>query len=195
MPYLWVQDFDAAPEHDSGAVSHRTAAAGDSPYCELRAWPNNSLGRSGFVTFIAATATLMALPLLALLGHSVLWVVLLFLTLAFVAVWWAIRYNQTSREQLVERLWLWEDRIRLTRQGPKQDDRVFDANPYWIEVKLHKTDGPVVDYLTLRGGPRVVELGAFLTPEERRMLADDLELRLARIRHSSGSHGRMPPRV
>ncbi|MGZ9811592.1 DUF2244 domain-containing protein [Pseudoroseicyclus sp. H15] len=193
MPYSWVKDFDTAPESDSGAVSHRSAAAGDEPWCELRIWANNSLAPSGFVTFVAATAVLMALPLLALLGKPVLWVVLLFLALALAATWWAIRYNQSSRERTVERLWLWEDKLRLNRQNPTGDDRLFEANPYWLRVTIHKEDGPVEDYLTLQGGPRVVELGAFLVPEERRRLAGDLELRLARLRHVTGDYGKLPP--
>ncbi len=37
-------------------------------------------------------------------------------------------------------------------------------------------------YLTLKGEGREVELGAFLTEDERLRLADDLRERLARLR-------------
>ena len=43
---------------------------------------------------------------------------------------------------------------------------------------LHASSGPVPQYLTLRGGPREVELGAFLTEEERQRLHADLSTRL-----------------
>ena len=45
--------------------------------------------------------------------------------------------------------------------------------------------GPVEDYLVLSGGDeggRVVELGVFLSPEERRALRDELTARLAALR-------------
>ncbi|MCB1513056.1 MAG: DUF2244 domain-containing protein [Hyphomicrobiaceae bacterium] len=43
-------------------------------------------------------------------------------------------------------------------------------------------DGPVEDYLTLAAQGREVELGAFLTPEERRELDRELRHRLAALR-------------
>ena len=43
-------------------------------------------------------------------------------------------------------------------------------------------NGPVEAYLTLSDGQREIELGAFLTPDERRDLCDDLMRRLARLR-------------
>ena len=55
---------------------------------------------------------------------------------------------------------------------------IWEANPYWLKLALHPTDGRVEHYLTLKGGgpnqTREVELGAFLTPEERVDLREDL---------------------
>jgi uncharacterized membrane protein len=39
---------------------------------------------------------------------------------------------------------------------------------------MHNTGGPVPSYLTLRGAGREVELGAFLTQDERVTLERDL---------------------
>ncbi|WP_373354171.1 DUF2244 domain-containing protein [Pseudoroseicyclus sp. CXY001] len=193
MPYAWVRDFEAAPDASSGAVSHQSHAQGDPPCCELTLWPNNSLAPSGFVTFIVATTALMTLPLMALLGTPVLWVLLAFLLAALAGIWWALRANAATRERLSEHLRIWEDKLHLTRRDPSGVELSFEANPYWVEVKLHKAGGPSEDYLTLKGAGRVVELGAFLAPEERRQLAGDLELRLARVRHGARPAGRQPP--
>jgi uncharacterized membrane protein len=43
-----------------------------------------------------------------------------------------------------------------------------------------RQDGPVENYLTLRGAGREVEIGRFLTPEERVSLHEELELALAK---------------
>ena len=63
--------------------------------------------------------------------------------------------------------------------GKRQD---WQANPYWVRVTLHVTGGPVPNYLTLKGDGREVELGAFLSEDERIRLRDDLKTRIAALR-------------
>jgi uncharacterized membrane protein len=48
-----------------------------------------------------------------------------------------------------------------------------------VRLTVHKTGGPVPQYLTLKGNGREVELGAFLTEAERLTLADELNAALA----------------
>ena len=67
------------------------------------------------------------------------------------------------------------------RSDPGRADRIWQANPYWVRVAL-RPNGPVEDYLVLTDGRREVELGAFLSPEERVALKDDLERRLGALR-------------
>ena len=57
------------------------------------------------------------------------------------------------------------------RHGPKGKRQDWEANPYWLRVTLHETDGPVPNYLTLKGDGREVELGAFLSEDERHRAA------------------------
>lgn len=140
-------------------------------------WPHRSLTRRGFVWFIGATATMIAVPLVGLLGTPVLWALLPFVLGAIWAIWFALRKNGRDRE-VVEDLRLAPDRITLVRHGPKGRRQDWEANPYWVRVTLHQTGGPVPNYLTLKGDGREVELGAFLSEEERIALKDDLERHL-----------------
>jgi len=147
----------------------------------LHLWPYRSLPRRGFVWFIGGTAALLLLPLIAVLGSPVLWGLLPFLLGAVGAIWWAL--NRSYRDgEIVEDLCLGPERMTLDRHGPRGAHQHWEANLYWVSLHLHPKGGPVPQYLTLRGGPREVELGAFLAEEERVALKDELETALAQAR-------------
>ena len=145
-------------------------------------WPHRSLTPRGFVWFIGITAALLLVPLLPEIGHAALWALLPFLLAAIAAIWTALRRSYRTE---TEELSLAPDEIRVTRHRPGRQDAVWSANPYWVRPDLHPTGGPVPDYLTLTGAGRTVELGAFLTPAERRDLHALLCSRLAALREAS----------
>ena len=146
----------------------------------LRLWPHRSLSSRGFVIFIGATCGMFALPLLASLGSPVLWILLPFLASTVALIWYFLRRSDRDGT-LTETLVLHDDQLTLTRQEPRKQDQIWQANPYWVKPELHAKSGPVAHYLTLAGGPRAVELGAFLSPEERVQLHDELADRLRRL--------------
>lgn len=146
----------------------------------LEIWPQRSLSRRGFVVFFGLTAGLMALPLTALLGSPVLWGVLPFVLLALSALWPA--FGRSYRGGAVsEVLLLSPGCLRLERHDPDGRSLHWQANPHWVRVTV-QDDGPVPHYLTLEGGPRRVEIGAFLTETERRDLEPLLRQAIAGIR-------------
>lgn len=171
MPLEWTFKTEQASEK-SGACF---------PVEELHLWPHRSLTAGGFVWFIAITATALSLPLMAVLGSVVLWGLLPFMLLVLWGVWYGIRRNQRDLS-LHEVLILAEDRIALTRHNPRRAPQHWEANPYWVELCLHPSRGPVENYLTLRGSDREVEIGSFLSPDERLSLHADLQDRLNRMR-------------
>ena len=162
MPYQWID-----PTSDSPA--------------RLHLWPYRSLPRRGFVGFFVVTVALVALPMLTVLGSPVLWFILAFVILALSGMWAALSRSYRDAE-IVEDLRLGHDTLTLTRHGPRGRRQDWQANPYWVTVHLHPTGGPVPNYLTLKGNNREVELGAFLSEEERLALRDDLQQRLRDLR-------------
>ncbi len=52
--------------------------------------------------------------------------------------------------------------------------RIRNCNRHWTQVSKYDDEGPVPHYVTLRGKGREVEIGAFLSEEERIALFDDL---------------------
>lgn len=147
----------------------------------LHLWPYRSLPRRGFVWFIGGTATLITLPLAATLGTPVLWGILPFLILAISGVWYALQRSYKDGE-ILEDLTLTPAKITLIRHGPHGKFQTWEANPHWVRVDLHPTSGPVPNYITLKGGPREVELGAFLSEDERLALVTELHQAFSALR-------------
>ncbi len=140
---------------------------------ELHLWPHQSLPPQGYVRFIGITAALIAVPLLPLLGSVLLWGLLPFLLAAILGLKWAMDRNRRSR-QILEVLRLGPEEAELERQAPQQPPARWSCNRFWASVHLYPREGPVPNYVTLRGNGREVEIGAFLSEDERKALYDDL---------------------
>ncbi|KAB2881915.1 MAG: DUF2244 domain-containing protein [Albidovulum sp.] len=147
----------------------------------LRLWPYRSLSARGFVWFVGGTALLISVPLFAVLGTRVLWGLLPFLATAVAGIWWALARSWRDGE-LTEELTLAPGRMTLVRRAPDGAEQRWEANPYWVAVRLYPTGGPVLSYLTLKGDGREVELGAFLGEAERVALAGEIREALAALR-------------
>ena len=152
MPYEW----------SSKSASNRS----------LTLWPHQSMTRTGFAWFIGATAVMLTLPLLAVLGSPVVWVLMIFFAATLAGVWRAVMANKATRT-MHEALTVTPQKVRLEHVPHKGEPKDWEANPLWVTVKMRR-DGPVENYLTLQGNGREVEIGAFLTPEERAALYDEL---------------------
>lgn len=167
MPYRWITPDNQTP------ADHRI---------ELYLWPYRSLPKTGFVWVIGLTAGALCLPLLAVLGSRILWGLLPFMLLVIWALWFGIQRSYRSGSSQ-EHLVLTSDQLTVTRQDPGRPNRVWQTNPYWLRVRLRQ-DGPVEDYLTITDGQREIELGGFLSPEERKSLREELNDALARMRET-----------
>lgn len=170
MPMAW---------HDELGAPDATGAPARVRVLEL--WPHRSLPRRGFAAFFAITGALAAVPLIAVVGTPVLWFVLVPFVLVL-SLTWAMLKRSYRDGDLIEELRLSRDRMRLMRRDPDGRRRDWEANPYWVRVRLHEEGGPVENYVTLSGGPREVELGRFLSPEERAALVDDLDRALRSVK-------------
>lgn len=145
----------------------------------MHLWAHNSLPARGMAAFVLTTFTLISIPVLPLLGSPILWGMLPFTLAAVWGVFWALQRNHKAR-QIHEELVLDEGTARLTRTNPKGDVQEWDCDRYWTQVTKYEDEGPVPNYVTLRGKGREVEIGAFLSEEERIELFDDLQRALRR---------------
>jgi len=138
------------------------------------------LPKKGFIIVISLAFGLIALPLIAVLGTFVLWGLLPFTMLAVAALWWGLQRSYRDGE-LLEELSISQDQLSLIRSHPRESLKEFHSNPYWTSVHMHQTDGPVPYYVTLKNEGREVEIGAFLSEEERRQLYSDLSDALKQV--------------
>ncbi len=173
MPYEWLKNPEPPGDNVAGAQPRLLA--------RLHLWPYRSLSPRGFVAFIGITCGMLALPLIVLLGSNLLWGLLPFMALAVGGVWLAISHSNHDGH-IAEDLSLWHDRAVLRHRAPDGTEQRWEANPYWISVHVHPTGGPVPSYLTLRGGDREVEIGRFLSEDERVALARELTAALSGMR-------------
>ena len=154
MPYQWITPPDEMPQ-------------------KLRLWPYQSLPARGMAAFVLATFTMILIPTLTLLGSPVLWGLLPFALLAVWGMYHALQRNHHAR-RIVEVLTLDEDVAHLIRTEPSGATKEWDCNRFWTTVTKYETEGPVPQYVTLKGMGREVEIGAFLSEEERVALYNDL---------------------
>ncbi|MGB0411491.1 MAG: DUF2244 domain-containing protein [Pikeienuella sp.] len=155
----------------------------DPPVWSVTLWPYRSLSPEGFRVILGITAAGLALPILALAGTGAAVALAPYAALALFALWGFIKLSYRSG-RVTEVLHLWPDSIAVERRESWGRTRRWHANPYWVDIKV--TDTKAIErYLTLRGNGRTIELGAFLTPDERVELADELRTRVAQLRHPS----------
>ncbi|MCE8006828.1 DUF2244 domain-containing protein [Aestuariivita sp.] len=146
---------------------------------ELHLWPHQSLAPKGFAVFIAITFAMLLVPLVPFLGSVVLWGILPFILLALTGIWVALKRSRQNA-QIIEVLTLSGDRAHLVRRNPRGEVQEWDCNRYWARTEMHVRDGPVPHYVTLSGNGRNVEIGAFLSEDERLALYDELSRALHR---------------
>ena len=86
--------------------------------------------------------------------------------------WWEFKGNSKNRSKEISV-------IRIEANGNKIS---WKANSHWARVKLYPEGQIVENYLTLVGGNREIELGSFLSPEERTLVRVKIENILRKIK-------------
>ena len=164
MPYTWDDKHDQT---------------------QLRLWPHRSLTKAGFKWFMGITLGLIAVPMVSVLGSVVLWGLLPFVVITIGTLWYALERNDKDRA-IREELQIDASQVALIRSNPRSAPQSWECQTYWATCQMHEDAGPVPNYLTLRGNGREVELGAFLSEDERVSLFEEVQDRLNTFRAHPG---------
>ncbi|MDQ2093920.1 DUF2244 domain-containing protein [Rhodalgimonas zhirmunskyi] len=144
---------------------------------QVTLWPFRSLPRRGFAAIILMAFTLITVPLYGLLGTVFLWGMLPFVLAAVAGLWWALEHTYKTAETL-EQLTITPEETVLVHQPRKGAVKEWRCNTYWVRSELYRSEGPVANYVTLSGNGREVEIGRFLSEDERKQLFNDLNFAL-----------------
>lgn len=141
--------------------------------------PNRSLGRRGFWILMAVTSA-FAFGIGTAFMLIGAWPVLGFCGLEIALLYWAFRANYRGGRG-GEKLRLTGKMMEVTRISPYGRERHWRFEPTWLQVLI---DEPPEHHskLELASHGRSLEIGAFLTPEERLQVAHALRDALARWR-------------
>ncbi len=135
--------------------------------------PHRSLPRRGFAAIILMAFGFGSLPLLGLLGTVFLWGILPFILIMVAGLWWGLERSYRDGN-ILEELQLKDDMLTLCHHPARGAPLIWSCNIYWARAELHVADGPVPHYITLSGKGRSVEIGRFLSEDERKQLFSEL---------------------
>lgn len=141
--------------------------------------PNRSLGGRGFVLLMAALAALSFVAGIAFISIGA-WPVFGFLGLDVLLIWLAFRASYRSG-RLAETVTLTDEALEVRRIDAYGRGRAWRVPPTWLRVEIANA-GEHDCTVTLRSHGEAFILGAFLSPDERKDLADALRAALARQR-------------
>jgi uncharacterized membrane protein len=151
------------------------------PIFEALLYPHRSLGRKGYAILIAGTAAIVSLYGLVFLVMGA-WPIFGFLGGEWLLFWFLFRKHHRGDER-AERIRLYPDHLLFERYDRKGGHTKERLQPYWLNVILERA-AEHDNALFLRSHGRSIEVGAFLSPQERRDLAGELQTVLARHRSS-----------
>lgn len=177
-------DLAAAAAHiwamsDPSASSPEQAAGVEAPLLDVVVYPHRSLGKAGFLVLMAVLSVCsLALGLALYLSGA--WPAIGFLGLDLLVVYVAFRLNYRAA-RAYETVRLTPGALEVTRVDARGRGRRITFQPYWLAVDM---DDPPRRHsrLTLRAHGRRLEVGGFLTPDEKLDLARALRRALDEAR-------------
>ena len=137
----------------------------EEPLLSLTIWPHRSCDRKTFILILFIISFILIIPSFLFLSLSFAISILPF-SLLSIFLFFFVGNKNFNDALLIEKLKIYPKKIILERKEPNNEIKKWHSNPYWTKVNIYN-NGPVESYLTLKGNGKEVELGSFLTPEER----------------------------
>lgn len=131
--------------------------------------PHRSLSPRGMRIVIALVAGLAALPGIIFFSLGA-WPVVGFMGLDVLAIAWALSVSM-RKGRARQRVTLWAERLTVVSTDPKGVDATRNFHPRTVRLLVHRDFNERTTALRLRSAQGEVELGAFLSLDERSSFA------------------------
>jgi uncharacterized membrane protein len=154
------------------------APKADTPYFLAELKPHRSLSSRGFIILMVlfGLVNFAAGLLFWIMGA---WPVFGFFGLDVLLLWLAFKFSY-AQARAREFIHIDPHRLTVLRRDAKGRERTWIFQPYWLRVECREEDESAA--LSLCSHGRALPVGTFLSPDERRDLADALRGALQRLR-------------
>ena len=154
-------------------------AASEAPSIKIRLAPNRSLDSHGTKVVFALVACGFLLPIIPFIGSPIGTTLTIFSGLTFYLFLTLLQRN-FQQGNTFEEVIISKNKIKVVHQEKNKKQMTWECNPYWTKVHLDINNPKLKNYLTLAGKGKHIELGAFLSPDERLELRDKIQIALAK---------------
>ena len=151
----------------------------DVPLLKIRIAPNRSLDSYGTKVVFAVVGCGFLLPIIPFIGSPIGTTLTIFSGLTFYLFLTLLQKN-FQQGSTFEEILISKNKIVVVHQEKNKEQMTWECNPYWTKVHLHINNPKLKNYLTLAGKGKHIELGAFLSPDERLELRDKIQNALAK---------------
>ena len=148
-------------------------------FLKMRLVPNRSLDSYGTKVVFAVIACGFLLPIIPFIGSPIGTTLTIFSGLTFYLFLTLLQKNFQQGNTFEEVLIL-KSKIIVVHKEKNKEQKTWECNPYWTRVHVDFDNPKLKNYLTLTGNGRHIELGAFLSPDERIELRDKIQNALAK---------------
>ena len=150
-------------------------------FLRIRLAPNRSLDSSGTKIVFLVIACGFLLPIIPFLGSPIGTTLTIFSGLTFYIFLIMLQKN-FQEGNTFEEISISKNKVTVVHQEKNKEQKIWEGNPYWTRVTLDINNPKLKNYLTLAGKGRHIELGAFLSPDERIQLRDKIQNALAKAK-------------
>ena len=148
-------------------------------FLRARLVPNRSLDKHGTKIVAGIIACGFLLPIIPFIGSPIGTTLTIFSGLTFY-LFLSLLQKNFQEGHTFEEILISKRKVIVVHKEKNKEQKTWEGNPYWTKVNVDAHNPKLKNYLTLAGSGKYIEVGAFLSPDERIELRDKIQIALAK---------------